>query len=191
MAEDRVEYFKPTSGLITGSIGIVVVLAVIVVSVVDGSQGPDVAIILAAAFFGILIWAAMLRPRVGVSEEVLVLRNMVSEAEIPLASIEQLVLRQVLAVRAGDRRFVSPAIGRTLRSIRKQGAAPPDPLANYADFVEERIRTRMEGARARSGIALMSDEQLALGSAVRRVWAWPELVGLIVTGVGFVLALLL
>ena len=38
---------------------------------------------------------------------------------------------------------------------------------------------------------LMSDEQLALGSAVRRDWAWPELVGLIVTGVGFVLALFL
>ena len=44
---------------------------------------------------------------------------------------------------------------------------------------------------ARSGRALTSDEQLALGSAVRRDWAWPELVGLVVTGVGFLLALFL
>ena len=119
------------------------------------------------------------------------MRNMVSEARIPLAAIEQMALRQVLAVRAGDRRFVSPAIGRSLRSISKQGNAAPDPVANYADFVEQRIRTRIEGARERSGIAMTSDEQVALGSAVRLDWAWPELVGLVVTGVGFVLALFL
>ena len=118
------------------------------------------------------------------------MRNMVSEAEIPLAAIEQVALRQVLAVRAGNRRFVSPAIGRSRKSISRQGYAAPDPVANYTDFVEQRIRTRMDDARARSG-ALTSDEQLALGSAVRRDWAWPELVGLVVTGVGFLLALFL
>ena len=97
----------------------------------------------------------------------------------------------MLAVRAGNRRFVSPAVGRSLRSIRKQGYVAPDPAASYPDFVEQRIRTRIDGARARSDIALTSEEQLATGSAVRRDWAWPELVGLLVTGIGFVLSLLL
>jgi hypothetical protein len=191
VAEDRVEYFKPTSGQIVGSIGIVVALAVIAVSIFDGQHGADPAVILAALFFGILTWAAMLRPRVGVSQDVLVMRNMVSDAKIPLASIEQLALRQVLAVRAGHRRYVSPAVGRSVWSMRRHGDSAPNPLANYPDFVEERIRARMDEARERSGITMMSDEQLALASDVRLDWAWPELVGLVVTGVGFGFALFL
>jgi hypothetical protein len=191
VAEDHVEYFKPTSGQIIGFIGIIVALAVIVVSVVDGVHGSDPAVIAATLFLGISVWAAMLRPRVGVSQEVLVMRNMVTEVRIPLAAIEDMALRQVLAVRVGDRRFESPAIGRSLRSIVKQGSAPPDPVANYPDFVEERIRARMESARERSRIAMKSDEQVALGSDVRLDWAWPELVGLIVTGLGIVVALFL
>ena len=191
MAEDHVEYFKPTSGQIIGSVGIIFGLAVIVVTLFDGMHGSDPAVILATSFLGILVWAAMLRPRVGVSQEMLVMRNMVTEVRIPLAAIEEMALRQVLAVRVGDRRFESPAIGRSLRSIVKHGNAPPDPVANYPDFVEERIRARMEGARERSGIAMKSDDQVALGSDVRLAWAWPELVGLVVTGLGFVVALLL
>jgi hypothetical protein len=188
--DDRVEYFKPTSGRLMGVVGLLAGLAVIVLVLIDGLHGSDLAVILATAFFGVLVWAAMLRPRVGVSQDVLVLRNMVTEAKIPLAAIEQLGLRQVLAVRAGDRRFVSPAVGRSLRAMRKDAGTAPDPISNYCDFVEERIRYRMEDARARSGIALMSDEQLALASGVRREWAWPEALALVVTGVGFVLTLI-
>jgi hypothetical protein len=190
VADDRVEYFKPTSGRLIGGIGVMAALAIIILVGIDGLNGSDLTVILAAAFLGVLIWAAMLRPRVGLSQETLVLRNMVTEAKIPLASIERLGLRQVLAVRAGDRRFVSPAIGRSLRSMRRASGTAPDPVASYADFVEERIRHRMEDARARAGIAMMSDEQAALAAGVRREWAWLEFAALAVTGVGFVLALI-
>jgi len=188
--DEDVEYFKPTSGRLMGSLGAIVALAVIAGVAADGLHGSDVAPILGAVFCGVLIWSAMLRPRVGLTQSALVMRNMLSEATIPLAAIDRLGLRTVLAVRAGDRRFVSAAIGRTLRSMRREAGSAPDPVANYADFIEQRIRQRMEDARSRSGIALMSEEQQALAAAVRREWAWVEIAALVVSGVGFVVALL-
>jgi hypothetical protein len=186
-----VEFFKPTSGRLVGGIGVVAAVALVIGVAVDGLEGSDLAVILGTAFVGVLIWASMLRPRVGLSQEVLVLRNMVTEAQVPLVAIEQLRIRQVLAVRAGERRFVSPGIGRSLRAMRKSAGAPPDPVSSYADFVEERIRQRMDDERAKSGIALMSDEQQRLAAGIQVEWAWPELAALVLTGVGFVLALIL
>ncbi len=187
--DETIEYFKPTSGRLIGSLGLVVAVGIIALLVSDGLRGSEIKVILALACFGTLMWAAMLRPRVGLSEDALVLRNLVSEVSIPLAAIEQLALRQVLAVQAGDRRYVSAALGRSLRSIRKSAGKAPDPATSYVDFVEERIRQRMEDARARSEVKLMSDEQVALAAGVQHNWAWPELIALIVTALGFAVAL--
>ena len=52
----------------------------------------------------------------------LVLRNMLSTIYIPLAAIEEVAVRQVLAVRAGDKRYVCAGVGRTLRQAMKGSA---------------------------------------------------------------------
>lgn len=176
----EVEWFSPTSGRTLGGIGLGISLLVLVLVLADGPTGRDLTVACAAIFVAALIWATMLRPRAGLNEEDLVLRNPLSEVRVPLAAIEQLGLQQVLAVRAGDRRFVSTAVGRSLRSMRKTYGQAPDPLSNYSDFVEDRIRRAMESARARAGVALMSDEQLALADGVRRDRAWPEILALAV-----------
>ena len=67
---------------------------------------------------------------------------------------------------------------------RKPGEDAPYPV-----FVEERLQQLAEDARSKQGIRLMSDEQLALAEGVRREWAWPEIVALGFTGLGFVAAL--
>ena len=153
-----------------------------------------------ALVFGVLVWAAMLRPRVWATEEDLVLRNMLHTARIPLAAIEQVVVRQVLAVSAGEQRYVSPAIGKSLRQTLKSGS-PGEPATaragdgrrtrRYPDFVEERISRLAEDARAKRGIGAAL--RRAAGARRRRAhdrWAWPEIVGLVVAGLLFVLSLL-
>jgi hypothetical protein len=149
---------------------------------------------------GVVIWATMLRPRLWATESDLVMRNAFSTVTVPLAAIEQIAVRQVCAVRVGEQRYVSPAVGKSwrqaLRSDRKlrrnrEREEKPDPgTVSYAGFVEERIHQLAEEARTKQGVALLSDEQLALASGVRREWAWPEIVALGLGIAGLVVAVL-
>ena len=71
---------------------------------------------------GIVLYASTVRPRVWVLGRELVMRNMLSTIHIPLAAIEEVVVRQVMAVRAGGKRYVCAGVGRTLRQAMKGSA---------------------------------------------------------------------
>jgi hypothetical protein len=141
--------------------------------------------------FGVLVWAAMLRPRVWATREHLVMRNMLHTVSIPLAAIETVAVRQVLAVSAGDNRFVSPAVGKSWRqTLRSNKQAERDTAtASYPVFVEERISQLADDARAQQGVRRFSDEQVALAAGVRRQWAWPEIAALAACVAAFVVTL--
>lgn len=190
-ADEPVERFHPTSGRIMGTIALVLAAAVVVIGVLDREHGFPLPVVLGAVVFGILVWAAMLRPRVWATGDELVMRNMLNTAHIPLAAIEQVAVRQVLAVSAGERRFVSPAIGRSLRQTLKSNRASGQPTAteSYPVFVEERISQLADDARTQRGVRRFSEEQVALGADVRTTWAWPEIVGLVGFGVAFLVSL--
>jgi hypothetical protein len=192
MAEEAIERFRPTSGRVLGAVGLALVVAVVAAGVLDRHGDLPVTMIAGAVLFGALIWSAMLRPGVWVTESDLVLRNMLDTVRIPLAAIESVVVRQVLAVGAGDSRYVSPAIGQSWRQTYKSthGAAPKTATESYPVFVEERISHLAEEARARLGVQRYSDEQVALASGVRRQPAWAEISVLAVAGVVFVVSLL-
>ncbi|HEX5861956.1 MAG TPA: hypothetical protein VFY58_08945 [Nocardioides sp.] len=191
MAEEVMEDFGPSSGRITGVLGVAICVGIVVLGVAESARGFPPAAVWAALFGGVLFWAALLRPRVRVTESELRLRNMVSTVSVPLAAIEQIVVRQVLSVRAGEDRYVSSAIGKTWRQLLKSGSErEPGANAPYPDFVEERLHKLAEDARIREGIDLMSDGQLERARAVSREWAWPEIVLLGFTALGFVVALL-
>ena len=185
-----VERFETTSGRLLGTIALVLAVAVVVIGIVDRDHGYPLSVVLGAVVFGILVWAAMLRPRVWVTREHLVMRNMLHTARIPLAAIEEVAVRQVLAVSAGERRFVSPAVGRSLRqTLKTNRKTEPSATESYPVFVEERISRLAEDARAQRGVRRFSDEQAALAKGVRRTWAWPEIAGLTAFGIAFLVSL--
>lgn len=188
--EQKVERFQPTSGRVMGVIALVIAVAVVVIGIVDRNHGYPMSVVLGAVVFGILVWAAMIRPRVWATEEHLVMRNMLHTARIPLAAIEQVAVRQVLAVSAGEQRFVSPAIGRSFRQTMKSNRkAEQSATESYPVFVEERISRLAEDARAQRGVRRFSDEQAALAAGVHRTWAWPEIAGLALFGLAFLVSL--
>ena len=201
MGQDEVvERFKPTSGQVLGWIGLTLVALVVVIGLVDRTHGFPPPVVAGALVLGVLDWAAMLKPRVLVVGRWLVLRNMLETTRIPLAAVEEIAVQQVLAVRVGERRFVSPAVGRSLRQALKTrgGPAPTaaavearDATASYPDFVEERIRHLADEARTLEGVARYSAEQDALGAQVRREPALLEIGLLVLTTVAFVVTLLL
>lgn len=188
--DEVVEDFRPTSGRITGVLALALAVAIVAVGLVDREAGVPPLLMAVAVLCGVLVWGAMLRPRLWVTSHDLVMRNMLSTVHIPLAAIERIAVRQVCAVSAGEQRFVCPAVGRSWRQSllserpgrkAKESASPP-----YATFVEERLHWHAERRRIEEGVTLLSDEQLALAAGVRRVWAWPEIVALALAGLAVV-----
>lgn len=195
-ATDGSERFPATGGRVTGIAILAMSAGVLVLAVAERDETWSLSLGLAALTFAGIAWASMLRPALSVDGDRLVMRGMVGTVEVPLAAIEQVAVRQVLAVRAGEKRYVSPVVSKSRRRLtraeRVRGAERPvQGEVSYADFVEERILHLAEQARSERGVALLSDEQLALGRDVRRAWAWPVVAAVTVPLVLFVLSVLL
>ncbi|HEU4337132.1 MAG TPA: hypothetical protein VFR45_07470 [Nocardioides sp.] len=211
--EAVVERFKPTSGRFSGWAAVLLSAVVVVAMVAYLDEGFPVWVGGLALLLGVLAWASMLRPALWVTEEHLVMRNLADTVHIRLAAVEEMVVRQVLAVRVGDQRFVSTVLGRTWRKslksrmARSPGTSPdsesgtstdsesdtaPDTPPGgglwegmaYVDWAEHRLGELIDAARDRAGVAPGSEEQRALPDAVRRE---PALLPLAVIGVAALL----
>ena len=176
--EGRIERFRPTSGQVTGWLTVVVAGVVVVAGAVYLDDGFPPWVIAAAVLVGVLAWAAILRPALWVEDrEVLVMRNMLETVHLRLAAVEELALRQGLARRVADRRWVSAVVGRSCRrTISSRRSPEPAPCAartvSYPGCVQGRVRRLVDDARDVAGVRPGSAEQLALPDAVRREPAW-------------------
>jgi hypothetical protein len=195
MQQQPVERFHPTSGRITVVLVLLLAGVMVVLGVADpGSVGAPV--MAGALLAAVLAWASMLRPALWATDDELVMRNMLETVHVPLAAVEQLAVRQVLAVRAGDKRYVSTVVGRPWRKVVRSGGSGgtpadgvPAPDLPYADFVEQRLRELMAEARDAAGVSALSDEQVALAADVRREPAWLPIGLLTAAVVAFVVTL--
>ncbi len=169
-----VERFPATSGRFTGAMMVALSALLVVAGVVYLDDGFPAWVVAAGLLLGVLAWAAMLRPALWATEEHLVMRNLAETVHIRLAAVEEMAVRQVLAVRAGDRRYVSTVVGRTWRKAlttrRSPGAGEEGPREGmpYADWAEHRLHELVDRARKDAGVRAGSQEQLALPDAVRR-----------------------
>lgn len=181
LQDDRdrvVERFHATSGHVTGWMTVVGSAAVTIAGIAYLDDGFPGWVIGFALLLGALAWAAMLRPALWATEEHLVMRNLAETVHIRLAAVEEMAVRQVLAVRAADRRWVSTVVGRpwrkavTARSTAGTAAGATHTDMAYPDFVENRLYELVVAARSAAGVRPGSTEQLALPDAVRREPAW-------------------
>jgi hypothetical protein len=205
--DTKVEKFAPNGGTGIAVIGGVVALGFIVGWAVDMDEVP-LWVPAVALFGGIVLYTSTLRPRVRVQGRELVLRNMLTTVYLPLAAIEEIAVRQVMAVRAGGKRYVCAGVGRTLRQAMKGSAMQKareqagglrgeiaaatvrEPGMNYADFVEIRVQELVNEDRMRRGIKRFSPEADELARQVRRELAWPEIAALVATAAFLVIAIL-
>jgi hypothetical protein len=189
----------------------------VVVFTLSGSVHILVSGILGCAFVAVLVWAAMLRPQVVATKTELRMRTLFESVTIPLASIDTVVVRRYLLVRAGGHKYIRPAISRSLRkTVRAEmkwnggggqmfapGLSSADPSGSlqtevkgaheldYADFVEQQISSLAGNDRERRGIEARSEEEYDLGGEVVRRTAWLEVIALAVLGAAFVVSLFL
>lgn len=200
-----VERFKPTSGMFSGWAGLVCAAVAVVYCAVGVHSVVGLRVGLGAAFAGIVVWVTQLRPRAVAYPDELLLKNSLRDTSIPLAAIDEVSVRQTLRVTVEDQQHVCIGIGQSAReelrrrrrntqsllgqsrwhefAERADRAAPDQTAMSYQTFVVTRIEELVEQAKKER-----PDEP---PGPVRRTWAWPELAGLAVTGVGFLLSLLL
>lgn len=184
-----VHKFSPNNGTFAGyaAFAMAVVLLGFVALQMRSVEGIRVA--LATLTAATAVWITIVRPRAYVTKQTLVLRNMVSDTHIPLASVEKVVMRQTLNVWVAGKRHMCIGIGKTRPQLHGRqrrslglpfgglgGASAAVPVTTpgqdtkYEDFVVDRIRKMSDEAR-RDGLP---------GGDVRRVPAVPEIVGFLV-----------
>lgn len=194
----QVERFD-TGGRVTGWIGLVASVGMLGVWFASLSEPLPVWVLTGSIFAGLLFWAAILRPTVTATGETLLLRNMLEDVRIPLAAVEEHAVRQVLAVRAGEKRYVGTGVGRSLKAStigtraervaeRSGGTAQ---VIHPADFVEARIADLAAQARERARVQRYSEEQVALAAGVRRSRTWLVIAPLVASFTAMVLSVVL
>ena len=185
-----VEKLRSGSSRLTGytGIGLAAVFAAAVLA--DGYHDRDWVALLGCVTLGFAFWVAVLRPYVAIDGDVLVVRSTLSEARVPLASVEQVDIQQYFSVRAGGQTWTSAGLGRTRRQIYRLHKGTAEPGTTESDVLEERIRQAADNLRAKLGVSAQDDEQFAMAASVRRLWAWPVAGVLAALMVAFVVALL-
>jgi hypothetical protein len=201
---EPIERFKPTTGLAAGWIGLVLLVCVVGYAVAQEHSVLGLRVALGAALAGVLVWVTQLRPRVTAYDDGLLILGMVRDTFVPYVVVDEVVMGQTLNVWASGRRYVCIGIGRSLGSdmrarVRAQGHGGLSPTrsynfsgqplgekgqtdTSYHDFVLDRITDLVRLAHERRAPA-------AAVPAVRRSWALPEVLVLVVVAVAFVVSL--
>lgn len=184
-----VHRFHPTNGRVIGLVGLACAAVILALAIAAQDTGRALGVAILALLGAVLLWAVMLRPAVWTTERHLVMRGMFHTDTIPLRTIERVAVGQVLAVFAAGRRFVSAAIGYSTRETARQRShartgrgAPGTAVDTYQVFVEERL----------THLAKEDRERYADGdSEPHRSLAWPEIAGVAVLLVAYVVWLAL
>ncbi len=178
MAPAATERFHATNGQVSGYVGLAVTLGILVLAILPWETGRPLGVAILALLGTLLVWAAMLRPALWVTERTLVMRGIFHTDEVPLGSIEQVVVSQIVAISVHGKRYTSPAIGYTARQkvkAKRRSTRPdvpaPTPIDTNQVYVEERIAQLAKEDRERFG---------PTDAPVRRTWAWPEIAGCVV-----------
>jgi hypothetical protein len=209
---EPVERFRPTSGWFVGWTSMLVALLLIGYVAVTSPSLDGLRIVLGLAFAAAVVWATQLRPRATLYPATLELRNSFRDTTVPLARIDEVMVRRTLNVWVGGERYTCIGIGTPLRRMVKMpksrgsstilgfdrleayhaSQTPPSPdqsAMEYATFVETRILDAVDQVR-RDGVPGPREATGSSPHAARHTWAWPEISALGLTGLGFLVALL-
>jgi hypothetical protein len=200
VARDGLENYRSGSSQIIGGLGLAAAALVAGLVVLDYQEG-DWRILVGCAFVALGLWAVLLRPMIAIRGDQLELRGMISQVLLPLAAVESISVAQYVTVRSVGNSWTCPGVGRTKRQLSRMGSSTAGDLTaaargratdsgTVANFVTVRILQLAEDARAKAGVAMMSEEQFALAEGVRRTWAWPVIGGLVALAVVFAVAVL-
>jgi hypothetical protein len=180
-----VERFRPNSGAFLGYVGLATITVLLAFVAAQMHDLVGLRSALALLFFADLIWMTMLRPRAYATADTLVLQSAATDVEIPLAAIEKVVIRHTLNVWANEKRYVCIGIAASKRDLYfKRGSSATEKPASVEVKYDQWVCERMLGL-ARDARDTGQDP-----GPVRRRAALPELAGLAITAIPFLVTYL-
>ncbi|GGF40572.1 hypothetical protein GCM10011519_12800 [Marmoricola endophyticus] len=114
--------FPPTSGTVTGWFGLLLVAVGVYVVVVETSGLATVRGVLVLLVVAVLVHAYLLRPRVSIAADALVLVNPLSTVHVPLQRVRYVTVRSVTKVSTEERAYTGVGVGRTMRQMVRPSA---------------------------------------------------------------------
>lgn len=119
--------FPATSGTATGWFGLLLVVLGIYLALANASGLGLVRAVLALLLVAVLVYAYLMRPRVRIQDDALLLVNPLSTVSVPLAVVSYVSVRSVTKVTVGDKRWTAVGVGRRVREMARptqEGAVP-------------------------------------------------------------------
>lgn len=183
--------FGPTSGAISGVVGIACGLVLAASTLFGGLTRSALPYLFGGLAIAVLAWAILLRPRVRLHADEVELRNVFSSWLVPYAVITGAVVRSYAIVRVGERKYAGLGLGRSRRSMTRtrRDAHPHEGVdvtsgrslvgADEADLFESALDERIRAAHGTDS------------ARVVRRWALPEILALAACLVGTVLSIAL
>lgn len=166
-AADRPIAFRATPTMIVGILGILLIAGLCSFPIVDGPADARVTATGALLLFGAIAWTTLIRPAMVYRTDSLLLRNVLYDVEIPWALVDDIEVRQVAVVYAGETKYLCAGLSKARRHLvrgQKEGAAQ-SPADQAAELGNQRAVAARRDAVGPPPAA----------SEIERRWAWPDL----------------
>lgn len=175
--------FPPSSGVLTGWLAVLLGIGGTVWALVSiGSMDDQVVAFrfaIGSALLVVVGYAFMLRPRIKVTDGVLLLVNPLEDITMPLSIVDKVLVRSTTKVYVDQRKYTAVAVGRKVRHMAGNNRPRPDQVP---DLLEEWVYQLIKDAKL---------EPSSPDAAVRRTPVWWLIVPLAVLAVALVVSLLL
>ncbi len=186
--------FGPTSGGISGVIGVLSGLGLAVVTLVHGPGLGELRYVFGGVAFAALTWAVLLRPRVRLLADKVELRNGFSEFLIPYAVVSDIAVRSFTVVQVDKKRYIGLAVGRSRTSMTRR--RKDELLREHPDLASGKS---LDGASEADLLLVTLEDRVKLAhegdrgvpSPVQRHWSLPAIVPVAAFAALFVVSLFL
>jgi hypothetical protein len=152
---------------------------VIVLVLFNSPSWSDLPVLIGLILLSWVIHLMMIRPRIFLDDDLLVLQGAVLDREIPVVMVTEVLIGNYAKIVTTAGNYTSPAISRRLRGRALRGPGERNQVTQ-ADLLEADLNRLLE----------REEQELAPEFRVRNQWAWPELGVLLGLGLLVVLSVL-
>ncbi|MEP6814286.1 MAG: hypothetical protein ABI873_01905 [Marmoricola sp.] len=168
--------FTPNNGVLTGWLAIALGVGGLVWAAMNPHTAVGVRLGVGSGLLMLVAYAFLLRPRIKVTEGVLLLVNPLEDVSMPLSIVDKVVVRSTTRVYVGEKNYSAVAVGRKVRHMTGNSRPRPDQIP---DLLEEWVYQLVKDAKL---------EPPEAADAVRRTPAWWLIAPLVTLAFALVLA---
>lgn len=168
--------YGPSQGVVLPIVAILGCAVGMVIVLANSPSPRDLPLLIGLLLIGWIVHLVMIRPRIFLSDELLILQGAVLDREIPISSVTRVLIGNYTKISTTQGSYTSAAISRRLRGREARGWSRGNELSQ-ADLFEADLNALLQRESSRPLVE----------KGILNRWAWPELG--ILLGLGLSVAL--